>query len=59
MSSKALKLWFILALTSDRYGLPTNWVKGESHHFLTQAVQDIDSQDVKDARDMIYLKVMQ
>jgi thymus-specific serine protease len=51
--------WSMLALTSDRDELPTHWVKGASHHFWTHPVQDTDSQEVKDARDMIYLKVMQ
>jgi pimeloyl-ACP methyl ester carboxylesterase len=49
----------MLALTNDRDGLPTHWVKGVSHHFWTHAVKDTDSQEVKDARDIIYLKVIQ
>lgn len=51
--------WSMLALTNDRDGLPTHRVRGASHHFWTHAVKDTDSQAVKDARDIIYLKVIQ
>lgn len=52
--------WSMLALTNDRGdGLPTHWVKGASHHFWTHKVKETDGQEVKDARDIIYLKVMQ
>ena len=52
--------WSMLALTSERGdGLPTHWVKGASHHFWTHAVKDTDGQEVMDAREIIYLKVIQ
>jgi hypothetical protein len=52
--------WSMLALTTERGdGLPTHWVKGASHHFWTHAVKDTDGQEIKDARDIIYLKVIQ
>ena len=53
--------WSMLALTNKRDdGLPTHWVRGASHHFWTHPVkEDTDGQEVMDARDLIYLKVIQ
>ena len=52
--------WSMLALTSERGdGLPIHLVKGASHHFWTHAVKDTDGQEVRDARDVIHLKVIQ
>lgn len=55
--------WSMLALTSKKDdSLPTHWVRGASHHFWTHPVKDTDGtdgQEVTDARDLIYLKVMQ
>lgn len=52
--------WSMLALTNNRGdGLPTHWVKGASHHYWTHTVKDTDGQEIMDARDIIYLKVMQ
>lgn len=52
--------WSMLALTTERGDeLPTHWVKGASHHFWTHPVKKTDGQEVMDARDIIYLKVIQ
>lgn len=52
--------WSMLALTTERGDeLPTHWVKGASHHFWTHPIKETDGQEVMDARDIIYLKVMQ
>jgi hypothetical protein len=52
--------WSMLALTTKRGDdLPTHWVKGASDHFWTHPVKETDGQEVMDARDIIYLKVMQ
>ena len=52
--------WSTLAiLNSDDPLMPAHVVKGASHHFWTHAPKESDNQEVRDARDIIHLKVME
>mmetsp|Transcript_4259 Transcript_4259/g.7092 ORF Transcript_4259/g.7092 Transcript_4259/m.7092 type:complete len:476 (+) Transcript_4259:77-1504(+) len=52
--------WSVLAiLESEDPLMPAHVVKGASHHFWTHPVKETDNQDIKDARDIIHLKVME
>jgi pimeloyl-ACP methyl ester carboxylesterase len=52
--------WSVLAiLDSDNPLMPAHIVKGASHHFWTHASKGSDNQEVRDARDIIHLKVME
>lgn len=52
--------WSVLAiLNSNDPLMPAHIVKGASHHFWTHAPTESDNQEVRDARDIIHLKVME
>jgi pimeloyl-ACP methyl ester carboxylesterase len=52
--------WSVLAiLESEDPLMPAHVVKGASHHFWTHPVKETDNQEIKDARDIIHLKLME
>ena len=52
--------WSVLSIAAGDEGtMPLHWVKGASHHFWTHPSLITDTQPVKDARDLIYLKIME
>jgi thymus-specific serine protease len=52
--------WSVLAiLDSEDPRMPAHIVKGASHHFWTHPPNETDNQEIRDARDIIHLKVME
>lgn len=52
--------WSVLAiLDSEDPRMPAHVVKGASHHFWTHPPKETDNQEIRDARDIIHLKVME
>ena len=52
--------WSVLAiLDSDDPLMPAHVVKGASHHFWTHPPKESDNQEIRDARDIIHLKVIE